>query len=205
MNKTLQGQRAFPGSLKRIKLWGLCTSQCVNNKPAVDALKKQNSWCFPYLERASPSLLRRFKYFICEVRYKGRYELPPPAASEGLRNKKIPVADSAPFHQTQNAEREGKKKQQLLRATASCKLSGTLLPPLSLCLPLSLLSRLLFNSGNTRPPRHVPNPFCLFPNIFKKITALGLMPRIYSLYPPCSSIRFSFLFPPSSFPWKLPR
>lgn len=46
---------------------------------------------------------------------------------------------------------------------------------------------------------------CLFPNIFKKITALGLMLRIYSLYLLYASIHLSFLFPPRSFLWKLPR
>lgn len=166
MNKTLQGQRGFPGSLKRIKLWGLCTSQCVNNKPAVYALKKHNSWCFPYLERASQSLLRRFKYFKCKVRYKGCYDPPLLAfVFQGLRSKAL-----CWFHafQTDLKCREGRKKQQLFPANTSYKLSGTLLGFLSLSLPLSLFPSLMFGFGNTQLPRHVQNPFVYFQIYLRK-------------------------------------
>jgi len=168
MNKTLQGQRAFPGSLKRIKLWGLCTSQCVNNKPAVDALKKQNSWCFPYLERASPSLLRRFKYFICEVRYKGRYELPPPAASEGLRNKKSPVLIPRLF--TRPKMQRGKEKK-----SSNCSVQRHLANFLGLFFLLSLFASLSPSSpgccstpGTRGHPGTYQTPFVYFQIYLRK-------------------------------------
>lgn len=200
MNKTLQGQRALPGSSKRIKLWGLCTSQCVNNKAAVYAFLKDKSRYFPHLERASQSLLRRFKYFKCKVRYKGCYESPLPLYLRGCAAKHS--ADSAPFKQTQNAEKEG-KEEQLFPATTSCKLSVTL-RFLSLSLPLPPLLGAVWLREHAATQARTKS-LCLFPNIFKKITALGLMLRIYSLYLLRASIHLSFLFPPRSFLWKLLR
>lgn len=93
------------------------------------------------------------------------------AASEGLRGAaRVPRISSAP-------KRGGAKRA----APAPCQLSAA-----------------LFRSLAHPPPSPPPllgvpgartEPFCLFPCIFKKITALGLMPRIYGCcaLPPAES------------------
>lgn len=175
MNKTLQGRRAFPASLKRIKLRGLCTSRYVNNEPAAHALKKQRSRCFPYLERASQSFLRSVTDLKCSGRCNGcRIR---GAARRGAA--RIPRISSA-------VKRGGAKREQ---RTAPCQLSAALLrslahPPPS---PPPLLG----------VPGARTEPFCLFPCIFKKITALGLMPRIYGCCAPPPAESPCFLPDPS--------
>lgn len=139
MNKTLQGRRAFPASLKRIKLRGLCTSRYVNNEPAAHALKKQRSRCFPYLERASQSLLRSVTDLKCSGRCNGCR----------IRGAARRGADSAHFKRRKTRRsKEGAAHRALptFRSTPSFPRPS---PP-----PLPLLSSVF--------QERAPNPFVYF-------------------------------------------